>query len=596
VQLTATTNADLAFRIGEFETLTDGLDYAAKGFTGCNFFSPRGQIADVLTYAEIRERALELAVRLSASGLKRGSRFGLIAETNADFVVFFYACQYAGLIPVPLPLSINLGGHESHVTRLRGMISAAGLSGAMASDDLLHTLREAADGLGVELIGSPSLFYDLTPRGGDLRPFDKSEACYLQYSSGSTTQPRGVLVTQRAITSNGRAIGQHGLCLRPGDRATSWLPLYHDMGLVGFCLAPMLSQISIDYLATSTFALRPRTWLKTMSDHGGTISFSPTFGYELCVRRAAKSNGGEFDLSRWRIAGIGGEMVRPDVLDAFADTFANCGFEKTAFLPSYGLAEATLAVSFTDIGAGVRVDRVDRDAYERTRKAVPAGKAQSADSARSFVLCGRVMPGYEAEIRDDEDRVLAERAIGRVCIKGPSLMDGYFRNAEATKAAILADGWLDTGDMGYLVNGEIVITGRRKDMIICNGRNIWPQDLEWAVETLPGVRSGCAAAFSVTDENDEERVIVVVECYMNDPEKQQALVKDIAAIIHKTAGVRCEVVLVPARSLIFTSSGKLSRAAAKTQYLDGSIRLLHADPIGPEPHLEQPRLAASAGA
>lgn len=596
VQLTATTNADLAFRIGDFETLTDGLDYAAKGETGCNFFSPRGQIADVLTYGDIRERALDLAVRLSASGLERGSRFGLIAETNADFVVFFYACQYAGLIPVPLPLSINLGGHESHVTRLRGMVSAAGLSAAMASIDLLHTLREAADGLGVDLIGSPDHFYNLTPRGGAPRAFEKSEACYLQYSSGSTTQPRGVIVTQRAITSNGRAIGQHGLCLRPGDRATSWLPLYHDMGLVGFCLAPMLSQVSIDYLATSTFALRPRTWLKTMSDHGGTISFSPTFGYELCVRRAAKSNGGEFDLSRWRIAGIGGEMVRPDVLDAFADTFGTCGFDKKAFLPSYGLAEATLAVSFTGIGAGVRVDRVDRDAYERTGKAVPADKAGSAASARSFVLCGRVMPGYEAEIRDDENQVLAERSIGRVCIKGPSLMDGYFRNAEATRAAILADGWLDTGDMGYLVDGEIVITGRRKDMIICNGRNIWPQDLEWAVETLPGVRSGCAAAFSVTDDTDEERVVVVVECYVNDPEKQQALVKDIAAIIHRTAGVHCEVVLVPARSLVYTSSGKLSRAAAKTQYLDGSIRLLHAEPIGPEPHMEQPRLAASAGA
>ncbi len=206
------------------------------------------------------------------------------------------------------------------------------------------------------------------------------------------------------------------------------------------------------------------------------------------------------------------------------------------------------------------------------------------------------MPGYEVEIRDDADRVLAERAIGRVCIKGPSLMDGYFRNAEATRAAILADGWLDTGDMGYLLDGEIVITGRRKDMIICNGRNIWPQDLEWAVETLPGVRSGCAAAFSVTDGDDEERVVVVVECYVNDPDKQLALVKDIAAIIHKTAGVRCEVILVPARSLVYTSSGKLSRAAAKNQYLDGSIRLLHAEPIGSGPHMDQPRLAASAGA
>jgi fatty-acyl-CoA synthase len=207
------------------------------------------------------------------------------------------------------------------------------------------------------------------------------------------------------------------------------------MGLVGFCLAPMLSQITVDYIATSTFALRPRTWLKLISEHGGTISFSPTFGYELCVRRVGKEGGGAFDLSSWRVAGIGGEMVRADVLDAFARSFASAGFDRKAFLPCYGLAEATLAVSFTPLGVGVRVDTVERQAYERTGRAVPtsADGAATGIPSRSFVAAGRPLPGYRIEIRDDADAVLPERTIGRVVVYGPSLMQEYFRDPERTQ-------------------------------------------------------------------------------------------------------------------------------------------------------------------
>jgi fatty-acyl-CoA synthase len=596
VHLTATSNPNLPFRVGDFETIAEGLDYAAKGRTGYCFFSTRGELAEALSYAEIRERAVDLAHRLTASGLERGSRFAIIAETIPDFAVFFYGCQYAGLIPVPLPLSVNIGGHDTHVARLRGMLSAARPLAAVASADFIGSLREAAEGLGVEMVATPEASYGLPSKGGGLRPLDKNEPCYIQYSSGSTSQPRGVLVTQKAINSNARAIGFSGLRLKPGDRATSWLPLYHDMGLVGFCLTPMLSQVSVDYLATTTFALRPRTWLKVISETGGTISYSPTFGYELCVRRATKGSGGGFDLSSWRVAGVGGEMVRAKVLKRFAETFADAGFDPKAFVPSYGLAEATLAVSFVPLGEGIRVDRVDREEYERTGRAVEAKRNGGAPpKTRSFVTCGRVLPGYAAEIRDDNNRVLADRTIGRICIKGPSLMDGYYRNAEATRQVMLADGWLDTGDMGYTIDGELVVTGRKKDMIICNGRNIWPQDLEWAIEHVSGVRSGCAAAFSVTDGDDEERVVVVAETYLTEAAKQDALIREIAAIIHKSAGVHCEVVLVPTRSLIYTSSGKLSRSAAKTQYLGGSIRSIHPGPESPVLHAREGRLAVAAG-
>ncbi len=444
MELTATSNSVLPFRVGTFETIWEGLDYAARGETGCNFFSSRGEPARSLTYADIRSEAIDLALRLSSLKLPRGSRFAIVAETTPHFLTFFYACQYIGLVPVPLPLSINLGGHEAHVARLRSMLSAARPAAAVASEDLLPSLIEATAGLGVELAGTPDDFRALPAAAGDLAPFGKDEPCYIQYSSGSTMDPKGVLVTQRAITTNARAIGRDGLQLRQGDRAASWLPLYHDMGLVGFCITPMLAQVSIDYLATSTFAVRPMTWLQLISERRCTIAFSPTFGYELCLRRAAKANGLNLDLSSWRVAGIGGEMIRPDVLDQFAQTFGRYGFDAGAFLPSYGLAEATLAVSFAPLGRGVEVDTVDR--------------------------------------------ALPDRAIGRICIKGPSLMEGYYRNPEATRQMKLADGWLDTGDMGYVVAGKLFVTGRRKDMIICNGRNIWPQDLEWAVETLADVR------------------------------------------------------------------------------------------------------------
>ncbi|MBL8660777.1 MAG: fatty acyl-AMP ligase [Rhodospirillales bacterium] len=574
MELTATSNPVLPFRVGTFETIWEGLDYAARGETGCNFFSSRGAPARSLPYSEIRERALDLALRLSTLDLPRGSRFAIVAETSPHFLIFFYACQYVGLIPVPLPLSINLGGHDAHVARLRAMLAAAQPAAAVASRELLPTLAQAAAGLGARLIGTPEDFDALPAAGGALAPFNKDEPCYIQYSSGSTMDPKGVMVSQRAITTNARAIGRDGLRLRAGDRAASWLPLYHDMGLVGFCITPMLAQVSIDYLATSTFAVRPLTWLQLISERRCTIAFSPTFGYELCLRRAAKANAMNLDLSSWRVAGIGGEMIRPDVLEQFAAAFGPHGFDRRAFLPSYGLAEATLAVSFAPLGEGVVVDSVDRDKYEFTRRAVPVKSNGAAQRTRSFVACGSVLPEYAVEIRDDNGRTLPDRTIGRICIQGPSLMEGYYRNPAATRQMKLADGWLDTGDMGYAVGGTLFVTGRRKDMIICNGRNIWPQDLEWAVESLADVRTGSVAAFSVDDDDGDERVVIVVECYFAEPARQRALVQDISAIIHRTAGVHCEVMLVPARTLIFTSSGKLSRAAAKARYLNDGLRAI----------------------
>ncbi|MEQ8355213.1 MAG: fatty acyl-AMP ligase [Kiloniellaceae bacterium] len=574
---TASISSNLPFRIAEFETLADGLDYAARGATGCNFFSPRGELRESLTYREIRARAIEMAQRFDRIGVQRGTRVALIAETTPDFLIFFYACQYAGLIPVPLPMTIHLGGHDAYVSRLRNMLAKAGAEIAVGPVEMLHYLKEAAGDL--KMVGTPDEFYALPADSGDLHPLASDEACYIQYSSGSTSLPRGVFVSQRAITSNARGIGQNGLKLRQGDRSTSWLPLYHDMGLVGFCLTPMLSQITIDYLATKSFALRPLTWLKLISQYGGTISFSPTFGYALCATRGLNGSAKTIDLSNWRVAGIGGEMVRAEILDHFVETFGVTGFSRRAFLPSYGLAESTLAVTFAPLDKGVEVDRIDQDHYTHTGNVAPVPSKMNGSSraARSFVLCGSPLPGHDVEVRSEKNDPLGDHHVGRIVVRGPSVMAGYYNDPAATAAVTTEDGWLDTGDLGYMVDGQLVVTGRRKDLVILNGLNIWPQDVEWAVEALEDVRGSDVACFSVIEPDENEHMIVVLQCRLHDAASRENLRKRVAATVRKTCGADCRVVLVPPKTLKFTSSGKLSRSAVKADYISGEISDLNID-------------------
>jgi fatty-acyl-CoA synthase len=570
---TPSSNSNLPHCLVEFETVPEGLDFAARGETGLNFFSSRGELQRALGYAEIREKSIALAQRFIRAGFPVGMRLAILAETHPNFPVFFFACQYASLVPVPLPLSLNFDGRESYVQRLRGMLQQAGAKAAVSPVELLGHVRQAAGGLDMIMVGTAEDFYALPGGPCDLRPFGKEDPCYIQFSSGSTTSPRGVLVSQRALIANARGIARHGLQLGPEDRGTSWLPLYHDMGLVGFFLTPTLSQISIDYLETTSFARRPLIWLQIISKHGGTISFSPTFGFELCLRRALNGAADSIDLSRWRVAGIGGEMIRPDVLERFAKTFSPLGFSERAFLPSYGLAESTLAVSFASLDEGVSVDRVDRDKFTETGVAVPAktnGNGHVAE-IRSFVFCGRPIPGHTVEIRDQDDRALPDRCVGKVLVKGPSLTKGYFRNPIATGAVMTDDGWLDTGDLGYMVDGRLVISGRSKDLIIVGGRNIWPQDVEWAIEKLETVRAGDVAAFSVTDPDAGERLVVLLQSRLTDLESRRTLKREVTGVVRKTSGISCEVVLVPTRSFTFTSSGKLSRTAVKADFLAGAI-------------------------
>jgi fatty-acyl-CoA synthase len=566
---TPTMSAGAPLALRQFETLTDALEYAAQGEAGYTFYNLRGEVSEALPYRAVRDEAQALARKIAAR-FERGARIALVAETSPDFFRVFFACQYAGVIPAPIPLPVNLGGKEGYLTQVRLMAQGAKAAAAVGPASLKDFLIDA-------LIDDPSiaaLDFDDLKSGPDSatapQKFGPDDYCYIQYSSGSTSAPKGVIGTQKSVNANLHGMTAHGMALHEGDRATSWLPLYHDMGLIGFGFGPMYGQRSVDLLSTSDFVRRPLLWVRIMSDNKSTITYSPSFGYDLAAKRSVKAEDGAIDLSCLRVAGIGGDMVRPEALNAFAEAFAPNGFDARAFLPSYGMAEATLAVSFTEIGAPFEVDYVDMRHYTRSGIAQPASAVTSPEHRRGFVLCGRALPRHEIEVRGDDKRPLADREVGRIFIKGPSITPGYYADAEAT--ARLRDGdWLDTGDMGYFLNGQIVVTGRAKDLIIINGRNIWPQDIEWAVEKLPAVRQGGVAAFSVDDGRGESIVVIVERRGGMSPDEHSALLREIAKTVQTAAGAPATVVLAKPHSMVLTSSGKLSRAKVKQKFLNGEF-------------------------
>ena len=567
---TPRSNRDLEQKLAGFKTIAEGLDYAALGLTGFNFYSAKGSLSHVLTFAELRSRALATARKLVSAGLKRGDRVAVIAETGPEFMAVFFGCQYAGLVPCPMPYTMYIGGRDAYVERVTGMLRAAAACAVVTSSDLEGHILAGAAGAGVETVLTHEALQALPESLVKLEAFGPDDVAYIQYSSGSTSEPKGVLITQKAIMANTRGILRDGLRVTKSDRAFSWLPLYHDMGLVGFCLAPMMGQVSVDYISTPSFARRPALWLRLMSENRSTVSFSPSFGYDLAARRI-NGEAVTLDLSNWRAAGIGGDMVRADVLKQFSDTLSISGFDQNAFMPSYGMAESTLAVSFSDVSQPIRIDTIDKFTFKLSGRAVPALETQDKDAVRSFVVCGKPLPGHEMVVRDEMGFMLKDREIGHIFVKGPSLMSGYYHNARATDAVIAADGFLATGDMGYMLDGEIVITGRAKDLILHNGRNIWPQDIEWAAEQIEPLKSGDVAAFAVEGDDGEDDVVVLVQCRVTTDAEIEKLRREVSAVVHHSAGVECAVVLVPPKSLPFTSSGKLSRAGAKQKYVSGGL-------------------------
>ncbi|WP_314348400.1 fatty acyl-AMP ligase [Hafnia paralvei] len=547
-------------RYADFPTLVEALDYAAQGSAGMNFYDRRNQLEAVLEYRDLQSKAIAGARRLLSLNLNKGDRVAIIAETSVGFVEALFSCQYAGLVAVPLAIPMGVGQRDSYTAKLQGLLASCKPAAIISSNEWLSLIN-------VVNIDSPTIHIlsnedvnALPEMDIELQLPSPDDIAYLQYTSGSTRFPRGVIITHREVMANLRAISHDGIKLRDGDRCISWLPFYHDMGLVGFLLTPMATQLSVDYLSTQDFAMRPMQWLKLISKNRCTVSVAPPFGYNLCLRRVNDKDLAELDLSCWRVAGVGAEPISAEQLNQFGECFSKAHFDSKAFMPCYGLAENALAVSFGEEAIGTQINEVDRDILENQGRAVAPTKGTRAVS--TFVNCGKALPGHLIEIRNEVGMPLPEQEIGHIYISGPSLMSGYFQDL-ASQRDIKSTGWMDTGDLGYLLNGYLYVTGRIKDLIIIRGRNIWPQDIEYIAEQEPEIHSGDAIAFVTS----QEQIILQIQCRVGSEQRRAQIVHSLTARIQSEFGVSADIELLPPHSIPRTSLGKPARAEAKKRYL-----------------------------
>jgi fatty-acyl-CoA synthase len=568
------TQNNLTLRRGDFANLAQALDYAAGGNTGYNFYDGAGKLSAVLPYKKLQKEAQSLARRLLGLGPRRGTRVALVADTHPDFMRYFFACQYAGLVPVPLPAPIQLGTRQDYAGQLQRLLNVCKAEIAIASESFLPYLMKTAAGLNLRFYGGTKAFIHLPEEDVQLHPSGSNELAYLQFTSGSTRFPRGVMISQQTVMNNLSNLIGLVTRVQDSDRAVSWLPFYHDMGLVGMVLAPMASQISVDYLCPRDFAMRPRLWPRLMSQNQATISFGSALGYQLCRRRLRPKDINQLDLSAWRLAAVGSETINPETMTRFAEALAPAGFNEKALVVGYGMAECSLAVSFSQPGKGLTVDHIDPAILAAKRQAIPVdpAKDKGAYATKSTVSCGQPMPEYQIQVRDGQGNVLPERHVGTLYVRGPSVMSGYFDNEDATRDVLSDDGWLNTGDVAYIANNNIFITGREKDLLIVNGRLVWPQDIESIAEQQPEVRMGDAAAISVPGEDGQDTAVLLLQCRKPDQTKQSGLTLGIQRLIRRKIGINCKIELVSRHTLPRTTSGKLARAKAHQEYLERMAR------------------------
>jgi len=525
-----------------------------------------------LSYGALWASASAAATALVHQGLERGDTAALLLRTEFGFFSSFFGVLLAGGVPVPLYPPFRLDRLEEYVERQVHILRNAEARVLITFDEARRVgslLKARVPSIRATYTPAELAWTDAPAPALHLAPQD---AALIQYTSGSTGNPKGVLLTHENLLANIRASAQAG-GVHSGDVLVSWLPLYHDMGLIGSWLLPLCFGIPLALLSPQAFLARPARWLHTLHRHRGTISNAPNFAYDLCVRKVRDKELQGLDLSSWRVALNGSEAVSPETLERFVHRFAPYGFRPEAFMPAYGLAEVAVALTFSPVGQGFRVDTIDRARFERGREAQPA--SPGASRPLRFVSCGKALPGYAVRVVDEAGHPLEERQVGRIELRGPSLTPGYYRNPEATRA-VLHDGWMDSGDLGYLAGGELFVTGRLKDLIIVGGRNLYPTELEEVVGELSGIRKGCVAAFGVpSPELGTERLVVIAETREQAPEAHARLR---AAITERLAELLDlppdEVVLAPPGSVRKTSSGKLRRGATRDAWLRG--QLIHA--------------------
>ncbi len=522
-----------------------------------------------ISYGDLKRQADIVATGLQREGLEPRQTVAIMLPTSPEYFHTYFGVLRAGGIPVPIYPPARLSQIEEHVRRHAGI-----LSNAQAS--ILVTVPEArgvARLLEARVTGLRRVVTvpELSAGEGEPLPvpIGRDDIAFLQYTSGSTGDPKGVVLTHANLLANIRAIGQV-IEVSPDDVFVSWLPLYHDMGLISAWLASLYFATPLVVMSPLAFLARPERWLRAIQHSRGTLSAAPNFAYELCVKRIDDAQIEGLDLSSWRIAANGAEPVIPETLRRFTERFARYGFRPEAMTPVYGLAECTVGLLCPPLSRGPRVDRVRRQPFSRAGRAEPA--AADDVSALRFVSCGRPLPGHEVRIVDALGRKLGERIEGRLEFRGPSATAGYYRNPEQTRRLFDGD-WLDSGDRAYLAEGEVHLTGRVKDIIIRGGRNIYPHEVEDAVGVVAGVRRGCVAVFGSPDpDSGTERLVVLAETRETGALEQDALRTRIIEVSVAVLGEPPdEVVLAPPHTVLKTSSGKIRRAACRELYQAGRV-------------------------
>ena len=544
------------------KTLADALDEGARSGAGYTFLGDAGE--RVRSYAEIRTRAREAAAALRAAGLERADVVALVVGDAEQFLTTLLGATLAGVVPASLyppsttadlPRFFEATAPALTAARARAVITTAALLPGF------RALRSRQPKL--EFVFTPD---DLAVRASidGWRP-SLDDVAFIQYTSGSTSLPKGVPVTHRSLAANIQGMhGPSGLDVTADDVGVSWLPLYHDMGLVGMSLGGLYSGRPVTLMPPEMFVKRPVEWLRAITRYRATVSYAPNFAYDLCVRRVKDRDLEGLDLSPWRVAGCGAEPINAATLREFADKFARVGFRAESFVPSYGLAEHVLAVTFGIRQRALRVDLVSADALSDSRVAAPAHPDDNG--AIRLVSCGRPLPGHALRIVTGAGSEAGEREVGEIALSGPSVMRGYYKDPEATALA-LRDGWLHTGDLGYVSEGELFVCGRLKELIVINGRKYHPQDLEWSVARLPGIKRGRVAAFGA---GEPPRAVVVAEPTGTVP--AASLTAEIRRTVGDLFGLPLgDVVLVPGGTIGRTTSGKVRRIALQAAYVRGEL-------------------------
>ncbi len=547
-------------------TLVDALSKLPRGDARGFRFIGSDRVERYFPWEQLEAEAKRRAAILVGLGLKQGDRVALVIPEGHEFVLTFVGATCAGLVPVPIFPRASFKAIDGYLDTVGHIVNASGASLLITMQSMLEVVSQARSRTSqLEKIAVVETLFasDVSVPKVQLPTVSPDDLCFLQFTSGSTSMPKGVSVTHGNLVANASAfLGPHGLDRRSDDLGITWLPLFHDMGLIGFILGTLICDIPVVILPTETFARGPRIWMETIHKHRGTITYAPNFAFALAAKRVKDREMADLDLSCLRIVGCGAEPINAQVMREFAARFAVAGLRENAIVPSYGMAEATLAITFHPQGTPLVTDRVDAQALKQGR-----ADASLASDSVELVSCGVTFPEHEVRVVDEQGKRVGERVVGEIIFRGPSVTRGYYNNEEASREGY-RDGWLHTGDLGYIAKGNLYVCGRIKDLIIIRGANFYPQDIEWAVSDVAGVRRGNVVAFSTQRDGEETLVIAAEGNSTEAADIRSAISSKVAEVIGLKVG---HVAVTRVGSLPKTSSGKVQRRKTKRMWEDGEL-------------------------